>query len=271
MKHLMILFALTGGTALIAETKAEAELKKQLEATQAALTAERARNAALSAGTKKLSDAVAVQAETSKSNAEKIEVVADKITKTEENDKRLVETVKAQGVATQSATRTLADVVTTQNAAVTTAISAQTKQQQIALAAAREVARQLEEQNKELARRYDESRIAKEQNDKQLKAVSDDLKELKTAQLISAAEDKRGAQKDQYKFWTDLGTPLIQGACTILLALVVYFQLKASGQAKQQKESIGQIATTVNGRTDRLLEEVDRLKTELSRLQAGQG
>mgnify|MGYP001613511379 CR=1 FL=1 len=105
-----------------ADSKTEAELRKQLAVAQAALVAEQSRTKALQSGTEKLTDAVRDVAETSKETGAKVEAAADRLIKSQESGKKAVENVAA---ATQNATKKLADVVTNQQTAVTSAITAQ--------------------------------------------------------------------------------------------------------------------------------------------------
>jgi len=245
----VILFACAS---LAAETKTEAELKeikRQNAALQAALAAERAEKATLKAGTQKLTEAVRDSTETT---GAKVEAAASQILESQASGVKAVERVAAE---TKNATKKLADVVTNQQTAVTSAITAQTRQLDKSLAQARDDARRLLESNRELAKTAEENRIAKEENAKQLSAVRADLKEMKVNQAIAAAKDDTALRMQRYKLISDLVTPLIQGVCGILLALVVVFQIKATRQASATHKM-------VNGERAKMLQEIEDLKKQ---------
>lgn len=242
-------------TALLADKQTEAELRKQLAAAQAAQATAEARAKRLETGAQRLTEAVAVQAETTK----QIEAVKDKIDEAHASDQKLAETVKSEAVATQVATKKLADVVTTQGTAVTSVISAQIKQQEKSLAEAREVARRLEERNRILAKQSEEDRIAKDENAKELLAARADIKDIKFNQALAAARDNTALQMQRLKLISDVATPFIQGVGGILLALVVVFQIKATRQASATH-------TMVNGQREKMLNEIEELKNKLAKV-----
>lgn len=192
-----ILLLLVTCAALLAETKTESELRKQLAAAQAALSAERAR----AAGTEKLVEAVSATTETSKDNSEKIEAVADQIADAQESSQKLEETVKAESAATRTATKKIADAVSVQSNATVTALSSQMKQQErTGIESARELARNLKEAN--IARdKATADRVAAEERSAARQAkMQKDIDDLKvTADVIA---DKKDARVQGYAFWT---------------------------------------------------------------------
>ncbi len=243
MKNILIL--LFAASALFAETKTEADLKKQLEAAQAALSAERQRVAALSAGTQKLSEAVAVNSETAKEAGKKIEQVA---AKSESDKAAIVQTVKTEAAATQSATRGLATALTNQVSAVGEAVFVQGRRQQAALADVRDVARKLEIATAARAEAEEAKRVADEKNAAIIQAVNAKVAKLTQDAEIAAARDEKGLREQRYK--------LYEALVPVLLGLVVLMQMRASGQAKATH-------TMVNGEREKREKYVKELEEKL--------
>lgn len=269
---------------MAAETKTEAELRKQLAAAQAALAAEQARTKALQTGTQKLSEAVAVQAESSKESNRKLEAVSDQIEATQE-------TVKNQTAIARKATEKLAETVSAQTGNVTSAIAAQVSQQKRSLEAAREVARKLEESNKELAKSNAENLRAKEESNKRLAELTQSITDLQhKAELVAAQHDVE-ITTARYQMLNSLSNTLGVPLLTLFGSIVLWLQIKASRSANESKKAalltkdhqrqvseetastLGEIKAVqqethkmVNGRLDALLQEVERLKAENLRL-----
>jgi hypothetical protein len=259
MKILCVL-ALSCAT-LLSETKVESDLRKQLAATKAALAAEEAHSRSLQAGQKKLTDAVVVQTETSKKNSDKIEAATDKIIESAVTGKKLVETVRSQVVATQNATAQLANEVKTQNAAVTYAITSQTKQQEKALlaarAAAREVARKLAESNAELAE-------SKRQDAVRMGDMQKTLQDIIRRDEITEAKNKATIIREALP----VAATIVGSMCGLGVTIAGIFQIKALYQAKAQLAVIAkqqsETHTMVNGQREANLKEIEQLKAELA-------
>ena len=194
----IILVLLLSCVTLLSETKAEADLRKQLAAAKQEISARDAHIKLLQAGQKKLADAVV---ETSQENSKKIDAATDRIIKSEADGKKLVETVKSQAAATQNATAQLADEVKINNVAVKSVISAQAKQQERALAAAREVARKLEKSNAELAK-------AKQEDAARMEEMKKSLEDIKIHDDLMAAKDDAAMRHDRYQLMRDIVTPI---------------------------------------------------------------
>ncbi len=257
---LALLLACTSLLVAVPKTESIAELKKRLAITEAALAAERTRVTALQSGTQKLTEAVVTQTREGKETVKQIEAAAGRLADAEVNGKKLADTVKSQTAAAVTETKKLREVVTTQNQAVTSAITAQVAEQKKSLFAAQQVARKLEESNKVLAKTNEENRLAKEQNAKSLENLKATLDDIQHKAAIAAALDRAAARHDWIKLIGDIATPF----CGVLLALVVVFQIKASGQAKATH-------TMVNGQREEMQKEIQNLKSRLNHPDRAQG
>ena len=241
MKTLITLMLLTSA-AMAGQTRTEADLKRQLEAAQTALSVyERSRAVALAVGTDKLSAAVAVTVENSQRNTQKIEAVAEQVSQSVESGKRLVEVVTTQANATRNETQNLANVVKGEASNITNQLAAQAKQQKDALLAAQQTAKNLEETNAKLKLEREADRVDKEKT----QAV---LSKIEIATALAAARDEAGAsaRRDRNKLINDVLVPFIP----VLLAIVVYFQMKASAQAKVAQEIAKETHIMVNGKQE---------------------
>lgn len=192
MKTLFLILALA--CSLAAETRQEADLRKQLAATQAELAAEKARTKALQsvqAGTQKLTEAVKEVTETSKKNAEEVK---DKIEEAQANDHKLAETVKSSAAEAQKATKKLVDVVSVEGSATVSALSSQMRQQErSAQSDARAIAKDLKLAKAALEKANEDRRISERE---QAAAIS----ELNRKADVLA--DKKDARLQGYAFWT---------------------------------------------------------------------
>ncbi len=259
MKTLLI--ALFSCTALLAETKIETDLRKQLAAAKAETEAAEAHVKALQVGQKKLTDAVAVQTEVTQKTNEKIEAATDGIIKSEATGKKLVAAVESQAAATQSATKELAHEVKTQNAAVTTAITTQTKQQERALLAAREAAR-------EVARKLEQSNVDRAAEKREDAARMDEMK--KTLQDIKRQDELNDAKNKAaiIREALPVAATIVGSVCGLGVAVVGIFQIKAMYQAKAQLATVaklqGETHTMVNGQREAAMARIKELEDQIA-------
>jgi hypothetical protein len=276
MKTLLVL--LLSCSALFSETKAEADLRQQLEAAKIEIAARDAHIKSLQAGQKKLTEAVVVQAETSKENNKKIEAATNQIIKSEADGKKLVETVTSQAAATQDATAQLTDEVKISGFAVKSAVMAQTKQQEKALLAARdaarEVARKLDASNAELAETKREDAARLDETNKR-------LENLIHQNEVAAARDERGNKHDQWAFWM-VAVPIFGAAITSLIGILINKRLSRTEEQNTLngvtltniETKQGETHELVNGRYTKLEAEKEALKAQLAeyqRLDASKG
>ena len=237
-----ILILLLTCTALLAETKTEAEnrkLREQLAASQAALSAAESRAKRLETGTQKLTDAVAVQAEAGEKIGDKVEEIKGKIDAAQATDRKLAETVQTEAVETRKAARKLVDVVEVKGNATVAALSSQMKEQErTALLDRRKLANDLREAN--VARdKATADRIAVEEASaiRQGK-MQKDLDNLKvTADIIA---DRKDSRVQGYAFWT-------------MVVMVVLVPLVTIGQIHLTNKVKG-VHSIVNGRYSALEE-----------------
>lgn len=229
----------------IAETKAEVDLKKQLAAARLEIDVRDTHIKLLQDYQKKLTDAVAVETHTTQENSKKIQAVTDRITKSEADGKKLVDTVRSQAAASENATTQLVDEVKTTNLVVKSAISAQAKQQDHALAVARDVARKLEVANTELAR-------ARQEDVARLGEMQKSLDDIKIHDDLNAAKDESARNHDRQQTYREIAIPI----GSVVLALVVLLQIMAGRQQRQTHD-------IVNGRFEALVADNKQLKERL--------
>ena len=196
MKTILALFLTC--TALIAETNAE--LRKKLAETEAALVAEKTRVSNLERGQQKLTDAVVVQTRESKATSADIKEVKGKIDAAQVIDHKLAETVQKEATETRQAANKLVDVVAVQGRATVAELSSQMREQErTALLDRRKLANDLREAN--IARdKATSDRIAVEEASATRQAkMQKDLDNLKvTADIIA---DRKDARLQGYAFW----------------------------------------------------------------------
>ena len=242
-KILFLAFVL--GSTLSAETKIEAEnrkLREQLAAAQAALSAVERTHAATQ---QDLTKAVVVQTNESKATGKKLEAVVDQISESEETGKKLVETVQAESAATRTATKKIADAVSTTGNATVAVLSSQMKEQERSTKAdARKLANDLKESN--IARdKATADRIAVEEASAIRQAkMQKDIDDLKvTADIIA---DRKDSRVQGYAFWT-------------MVVMVVLVPLVTIGQIHLTNKVKG-VHSIVNGRYSALEEKYNALE-----------
>lgn len=206
MKIILTLFLTCA--ALCADSKTEAELRSQLVAAQTAAAAAEAR-------AKRLMEAVAVQAETSKQNSAKIDEVKGKIDAAQVTDHKLVETVQTQAVETQKAAKKLADVVSVQGSATVSALSNQMREQERnAQSDARAIAKDLKLAKAALEKASEDRKVSERE---QAAAIAE------LSRKADVLADKRDARDKGYDFWWKVITALfvpIVGAVVGYLAVL---------------------------------------------------
>lgn len=252
-----------------AETRTEAELRKQLVAIQAALDEVRAQSKTTQKGNASLTEAVKTQLETSKVNTTKLEEVGGKVDAAESS-------LKQQVAANDENTKRLTKTVETQGAHVAAAIATQVETQKKSLADAREVARKLEISNGELAAKNAEIlRLLAEGNERAEKLEKIIVEEHQKS-AIRDAKDEVAITNARYQMLGNMATPAFASLATIMGGVFLLIQVKQGVRQRETKGIVSSIAevqqeirTNVNGKMTEALAQIEAQRAEIEQLKAG--